>query len=243
DLVFLHAGVAHRSMWQPQIDEFSDRYRCTAPDLRGFGDTPIGSEPFSRRDDVAAVMDSVGAETATIIGCSIGAGIALDFAIEHPGRVDRLVLVGGAPAGFDAADPDLERFGAQINEAMQNGDVGAAVRLQVQLWAVGPRRGEDAVREALREQVAEWTAAMFRISDWGDSIQLDPLAVERLDEVAVPTLVIVGAEDVELTLAGSRAIAEGVAGAELVVLDDAAHLPSLEVPERFNAALRDFLDR
>ena len=51
DLVFLHAGIGHRTMWQPQIDAFSDSHRITTPDVRGFGDTPVGEEPFSRRDD------------------------------------------------------------------------------------------------------------------------------------------------------------------------------------------------
>ena len=83
-LVFLHAGIAHRTMWGPQLAAFADRYRCITPDARGFGDTEIGTEPFSRRDDVAAVLDAAGVTESVVVGCSIGAGFALDFAIEHP---------------------------------------------------------------------------------------------------------------------------------------------------------------
>ena len=57
DLFFLHAGIADRTMWAPQVEAFVDRYRITTPDARGFGDTPIGNEPFSRRDDLGVVMD------------------------------------------------------------------------------------------------------------------------------------------------------------------------------------------
>ena len=67
DLVFPHAGIADRSMWRPQMDAFSQQFRCTAFDARGFGDSALGDQPFSRRDDLAAVLDALGASTASLI--------------------------------------------------------------------------------------------------------------------------------------------------------------------------------
>lgn len=243
DLVFLHAGIADRTMWRPQVAAFGDRFRCTTPDARGFGDTPIGGEPFSRRDDLAAVMDAIGAASASIVGCSIGAGFALDFAIERPERVDKLVLIGVTPAGFEGPDDAfLEETWHKVDAAIERGDYEDAGRLEARAWVDGPRRPEGSAPQWLRDKVVEWSLPINRMEDWGDSGQLNPLAMHRLDEVKAPTLVMVGTEDAEVVIAGCRATAAGIAGAELVELAATAHLPNLEVTEQFNAAAASFLD-
>lgn len=132
DLVFLHAGIADRTMWQPQVEAFSNRFRVTTIDVRGFGESPIGEEPFSRRDDWAAILDDLGASTASFVGCSVGAGFALDFAIERPQRVDKLVLVGVTPAGYEGPDdPFLEELWPQVDAHIEAGEFEAAGRLNV----------------------------------------------------------------------------------------------------------------
>ncbi len=229
-------------MWKPQVAAFRDRFRCTTPDARGFGDTPIGTEPFSRRDDLAAVLDAVGATAASIVGCSIGAGFALDFAIERPERVEKLVLAGVTPVGFDYPDdPLLEETWAGVEAAVSRGDFEEAGRLEARAWVDGPGRPEGSAPQWLRDKVVTWSVPINRVEDWGDSRQLDPPAMERLGEVAVPTLVIVGTEDAEVVIAGCRATARGIAGAELVELEGTAHLPNLEVTDAFNGALAAFL--
>lgn len=241
-LVFLHAGIADRSMWQPQIEEFADSFRVVTPDARGFGDTPVGPAPFSRRDDLGAVLDHAGIEKAILIGCSIGAGFALDFAIERPERVAKLVLVGVTPAGFDGPDDAaLIEAWPKIDALIAAGDLESAGRMEARLWVDGPRRTEGSAPHWLSERVVEWSIPINSVTDWGDSVQLDPLAMERLDEVLVPTLVIVGLEDAEVVLAGCRATAAAIPGARLVELEGTAHLPNLEVSEVFNRALRDFI--
>ena len=242
DLVFLHAGIANRSMWEPQVEIFSDDFRCTATDLRGIGDTPIGQLPFSRRDDIAAVMDDLGAATATLVGCSIGAGVALDFAIERPERVDKLVLVGVTPAGFEHEDdPFLAETGQLVDAAIERGNYKEAGRLEARVWVDGPRRPAGSAPQWLTDKVIEWTIPINHVADWGGSQQLDPPAMHRLDEVAVPTLVMVGTEDAEVVLAGCQATAAGIADARLVKLAGTAHLPNLETPDAFNAVLTAFL--
>lgn len=242
DLLFLHAGIADRTMWRPQVEAFGDRYRITTPDARGFGASAIGNRPFSRRDDWAAVMDDVGIERAVVGGCSIGAGFALDFAIERPERVERLVLVGVTPAGFDGEDDSaLEEAWPRIDALIKDGKLEEAGRMEARLWVDGPRRPQGAAPDWLTEKVVEWSLPINSVSEWGDSKQLDPLAMQRLGEVQAPTLVIVGTEDAEVVIEGCRQTAAGIADAHLVELEGTAHLPNLEVPEAFNAALGDFL--
>jgi pimeloyl-ACP methyl ester carboxylesterase len=242
DLVFLHAGIADRTMWEPQVGFFSGRFRCTVLDNRGFGESAIGNEPFSRRDDLAAVLAAIDADTATVIGCSIGAGFALDFAIERPERVEKLILSGVAPHGFEhPLDPAVVEIEAQVEAAIESGALTEAGRLEARLWVDGLSRPEGSAPEWLRQKVIEWSIPINSVTDWGDSKRLEPFAMHRLDEVWAPTLVIVGAEDEEFTRAASRATAEGIAGAQLVQLSGTAHLPNLEVPDAFNDALDRFL--
>lgn len=242
DIIFVHAGIADRTMWEPQLEAFSSRCRCTAFDIRGFGESPVGEESFSRRDDLAAVMDAVGAAHATVIGCSVGAGFALDFAIEQPTRVERLVLVGVTPAGFDQEDDSfLMDLWPQVEAAIERGDFEESGRLEARAWVDGPRRDAGTAPKWIRDKVVDWCIAINQVKDWGDSVQLDPPAMGRLDEVTAPTLVIVGTEDADVVIDGCRATAQGIDGAELIEFDDTAHLPNLEVTTAFNAALEGFL--
>jgi len=242
DLVFLHAGIADRSMWAPQLEAFSTRFRCIAPDLRGFGETPVGSEPYSRRDDVLAILDDLGVASAAIVGCSLGGAVALDLAVEHPDRVDKIVLVGVAPPGLDyASDPFLEDLGRAHQEAICNGDHREVGRIVARAYLDGPRRPEGSSPEWLREQVIEWSLAISQIDDWGEHVELDPPASQRLEEVRTPTLVIVGAEDIDSVLEGCRTVAAEIPEAALVELAGAAHLPNLERRAEFDSVLTAFL--
>lgn len=244
NLILLHAGIAHRTMWRPQVEASSDRFRCTTPDIRGFGDTPIGAEAFSRHDDLAAVMDVVGAASASIVGCSIGAGLALDFAIERPERVDKLILVGVTPAGFEHEDDAfLKETWGDVDAAIECGHYEGAGSMEARAWVDGPRRPEGSAPQWLRDKVVEWLLPINRIDDWGHSHQLNPPAMHRLGEVAAPTLGIVGTEDAEVVIAGCRTTAAGIADAGLVELTGTAHLPNLEVTDKFNAAVASILDR
>lgn len=241
DVMFLHAGIATREMWEPQLEFLSDRFRCTAFDTRGFGETAIGDQPFSRRDDLAAVMEAVGAETASVVGCSIGASFALDFAIERPERVDKLVLVGVHPAGFEFEDTfDMEMY-EKVEAAIEAGDFDEAARLEAIVWLDGPKRPEGTAPQWLRDKVKAWSVPTYSLEDYGDSIRLDPLANERLHEVKAPTLVVVGEEDTDGVRAGSERAADAISGARLVAIPGTAHLPNLEVADEFNRILAGFL--
>ncbi len=241
-LTFLHAGIADRTMWEPQVAAFADRHQCVAYDLRGFGESAIGTVGFSRRDDLSAVLDAVGVKVSDIVGCSIGAGMALDFAIERPERVHRLVLVGVTPAGFDVPDPVLGQFMSAVDDAEKKGNFDDAASLEVRVWVDGPRRAEGSAPEWLREKARKWILPTYKVEGWSLARLLAPPAMERLGEVRAPTLVIVGTEDHDTIIAGCEATAAGIPDATLVRIEGSAHLPNLEATEQFNDALAHFLN-
>ncbi|MEX1092131.1 MAG: alpha/beta hydrolase, partial [Acidimicrobiia bacterium] len=86
-VVFIHAGVADSRMWLPQLEAVPDGYRYVAHDERGFGRTEVGDTQFSSHRDALSLMDSLGIESAVLVGCSMGGGVALDVAIVAPERV------------------------------------------------------------------------------------------------------------------------------------------------------------
>ena len=94
-VVFLHAGVADSRMWEPQAAGLAEHFDVITPDMRGFGDSELPAGAWSPTADVLALMDALSLRQAPhLIGCSIGGRTAIDFALEHPERVSKLVLVG-----------------------------------------------------------------------------------------------------------------------------------------------------
>jgi 3-oxoadipate enol-lactonase len=104
-LVLVHAGIADSRMWEDQLIVFADRYRIIRHDMRGFGMTAMVEGQFSHYEDLRALLDSLDVERAHLVGCSMGGGAVLDFALEYPQRVGNLVLVGSAVCGFG---PDFD---------------------------------------------------------------------------------------------------------------------------------------
>lgn len=243
-LVLIHAGIADKSMWDEQVAAWSGSHRVVRYDMRGFGESTTSSTPYSGRGDLYALLRGLGIEKATVLGCSMGGSAAIDFALEHPEMVDALVLVGADPSGL-AFDPgDLAARWDEIDAVFDKGDTATATELETRMWVDGPYRSSDAVDPAFR---ARAYAMGLRVNERATAapqatrLPLDPPAVERLNEVRVPTLVIVGDQDVPFIQTSADLLANGIAGARKVVMPGTAHLPSMEHPTAFNRIVDDFL--
>lgn len=243
-VALLHSTVCDSRMWDREFPELAERYRVLRYDLRGFGRSPLPAEDWSNVDDLRGLLDEVGMDTAALVGVSGGAAVSLDFALAHPDRVRGLVLAAPAIGGLDWS-AEVQRFGEQEDALLEAGDLDGAVELNVRLWVDGPNRGPDAVDPAVRAKVGEMQRRAFEVqlaSEPGEHRRLQPPAIERLEEVAAPTLVIVGDADVADVLERADLLARRVPGARKVVLPDTAHMVNLERPEAFLRLVLDFLD-
>ena len=247
-VALLHSTVCDSRMWDAEFAALVPRYRVVRFDLRGFGRSELPPGPFSFVDDLRTVLDRAGIEEAALVGVSGGAALALDFALAAQERVTALVL--GAPAigGLDWA-ADVQRFGEREDELLDAGDVDGAVELNVRAWVDGPHRGPDAVDPAVRAKVGEMqrrafevqVAAYVRDDQPGPQGRLEPPAIERLEAVRAPTLVIVGDADVDDVMERADILARRIPAARKVVLRDVAHMVNLERPAEFEALVDEFL--
>src|ERR687893_2974526 len=119
-LVLVHAGIADSRMWEGQLAAFAGRYRVIRHDMRGFGMTAMVDGPYSHYEDLRGLLDSLDVERTHLVGCSMGGGAVLDFALEYPQRVGNLVLAGSAVGGF-APDIDPPRQWDEILAAEEAG--------------------------------------------------------------------------------------------------------------------------
>jgi 3-oxoadipate enol-lactonase len=244
-LLFVHAGVATRAMWDPQFEDLAADHFVVRYDTRGFGESPGEDEEFADRHDVFAVLDAVGVTSATVIGASRGGRIALDALLDEPARVTGLVTVGSTPSGQHdgEATPREREMIAEMEAASELGDYEELVRIEVAYWDLGPTRDIADVDPEFLARAIELNVGAAHWDFAGLDQPLEPAAVSRLGEVRVPTLVVVGDHDESDSRAGYDLLLGGIAGAEGFRFPDSAHLPSVEHPERFTTRLREFLEK
>lgn len=248
-VVLIHAGVADRRMWDsiwPAITAERDVVRV---DLRGFGDSaerPAG--PVSPANDVLGALADIGVGRCHLAGASFGAGVAVEVALTEPSVVASLLLAPPAGSLFAEVTPDLRTFFDAERAAMNHGDLDAAVEANLSCWVEGPCRSAGQVDPAVRELVARMQRRAFEVmADWDDveekELELEPPALDRLGEIAVPVLVLVGGLDLDAVRSAAARVVAGIADARRVDWADVGHLPSLERPADFLRLLREWIGR
>lgn len=241
-LVLIHAGIADNTMWDGQVAPFAQRYRVVRFDMRGFGRSEKPPAPYTVRDDLHSLLQVLGLERATLLGCSMGGSSAIDFALDYPNMVEALILVGAGVSGYPFEPGDLAARWDEVEAAFDAGDIALGTELETRMWVDGPYRPSAAVDPAVRAKAyAMNLRANEMYSEEGEAQPLDPPAVDRLGEIGVPALVMVGDQDVPNVLAQADLLASRIAGARKVVIPNTAHLPNMEQPALFNGHVLDFL--
>ncbi len=240
-VLMLHAGIADSRMWQPQMEEFARYFDVVCPDTRGFGDSDLPALRWSPVGDLITLMDELALKPAHVIGCSLGGRLAIDLALDHPARVSKLVLVGPAVSGASFGKKYTEIF-AEVKAAEESKDFEALNEAEARLWLDGPRRPRGHVGGELRELFLDMNGRNVHIDfESAPADELDPPAIGRLNEITAPTLVVIGDEDLPSIFDNVDLVMNSIKGARKALIDDAAHLPSLEHPEEFNRVVLDFL--
>ena len=237
-VLLVHAGIADRRMWRPYLPWLAaEGWHAIAPDLPGYGEHAPSADPPAPWDFLGDVLDQLGIDGAVVVGNSFGGAVALRLAVTAPQRVRALAVI-SSPAPGLTPSPQLEAAWTAETEAMERGDIDAAVDSVVAAWLA-----PDAPAE-LRELVGAMQRRAFELDPEGMLPQpADPVDEhpERLGEVAVPALVAVGELDMPDFAWSARALADALPRALHHVIRGAGHLAPLETPDTFRELLTGFL--
>ncbi len=242
-VVFLHAGVCDSRMWENQIAAVAEAgFWGVAYDRRGFGETVSPDESFSHLDDLEAVLEALNIHAAIFVGCSMGGGLAIDFALANPERVAGLVLVGTSISGakLPPLSPDILAVANAMEAVEESGDVDAINAVDAHAWLDGPLSPSGRVGDPIRALFKAMNGTILRKA----KLTREDLPESAVDDVAgidTPTLLVSGDLDFPHIVNRHDDLSEDMENAFAVVIEGTAHLPNLERPDLFNPLLLEFL--
>jgi 3-oxoadipate enol-lactonase len=242
-VTLIHPGLWDMRTWDREFATLVDSgYRVLRYDVRGYGGSsrPETGVSYSHVRDLHELLEAEDVTQTAIVGCSMGGGIDLDYALEHPERVWGIVLVASGLAGLESTEEEEDWWaerGAPIEAAIEAGDFERAQELRLAIWApLGTHDERGArIRDIAFDNLHELTM------DESSAEQLDPPAAHRLGEIDVPTLVLAAEFDPPDMLRVSDFLAMEIMGSRKVVVEGADHVVNLRQPERFEELLLGFL--
>jgi pimeloyl-ACP methyl ester carboxylesterase len=223
-VILLHSALGDSRLWKRQVAALEREHHVIAPDLPGWGENPLPTEPFSFVDFAAQHLPGV------LVGNSFGGAIALRTALAHPKKVEKLVLVDAGLPAWDYTEK-MRGYWKAEEEAIDSGDLDAATEVNMEFWVKPEHR--DEVRPQQRRALELQTAHEEPELIWPE--------MGALSKLTMPTLVIVGADDHADFHAIAEHLAEGIPNADLAIVPGAGHLVGIDEPEELNALLLEFL--
>ena len=245
-LVLVHEFSGCSKSWQPQLEAFAREYRVLIYNCRGYPPSTVPPDlaSYSQElsiEDLRQLMQHVGVERPVLGGFSMGGSIALNFGLAHPDRVRALILAGTGTGSADKQQfarefgPIADRFERDGVHKVAEDYLRSPTRIQL-------LRKNPAMWQKFHDDFVELSATGFAHTLRGVQLRRPTMyeLEDRLRTLRLPTLVIVGDEDAP-ALEPSRFLAATIPNATLTVLPRTGHTLNLEEPERFNAAVLEFL--
>ena len=234
-VVLVHDGVLHSAAWNDVWPEFCKHFHTIRYDRRGYGRSPAAMEGYFATDDLAALLRHLKLSHAAIVGSSHGGEISINFTLDHPEMVEKLVLVGAVVGGMPYSKHFLDR-GSVLGKPLEKGDIQGAVSAASQdKYLVAP--GNDTAKKRMADLLS---ANPQDLTHPDFELPVKP-ALARLHEIRIPTLLLVGDADIPDVHAHAGALEAGIPRARRVVISNAGHLMYLEKPEEFSRIVIGFL--
>ena len=237
-LTFSNSLATNLSMWDAQVAALKDDYRILRYDKRGHGDSKPKAGAYAMSDlvaDIVALWDALGIERTHFVGLSIGGMTALGLALDYPGRVATIAV---CDSRADAPGPYREVWEPRIATARGQGMAVLAQPTLERWFTPGFRARDKATIDRFTTMISDTSVDGY----CGCGRALQNLAyLPHLGRIKTPTLVLCGLDD--QMLEPSRDMAKRIPGAEYVEFGPAGHIANIEQPEKFTAAIRDFLAR
>jgi 3-oxoadipate enol-lactonase len=239
-VVFIHGFGLDLSMWDPQWQAFAQRHRAIRYDLRGYGSSSLPDGPYSHVDDLLALIDSLGAQPAHLVGLSLGGRVALRVAATHPKAVRSLILADPAMDGHAWSGDWLRRW-RKMTGAAQGGDFATAKKLWREHILFEPANKDPQVAAALQMMIDRYSGWHFGHADPGTAPAQQVGLI--LPSISIPTLVLVGELDLPDFQSIARRLRQELPAAELRTLAGTGHMSNMEAPRVFNELVLQYLER
>jgi 3-oxoadipate enol-lactonase len=238
-LVFIHGFPHDHTLWTSQLRGLAPTCRCIAPDLRGFGESDVRG-PYSMdqyADDIAGLLDALSIERAIIAGLSMGGYVSFALWRRHRDRVLALVLADTTAR----ADTEAGRAKRRDMIALARAYGAAAIADQMTSRLVG-----ESTRQRRPELVRSVHAMLAAAPVEGiigalEAMMARPDSLPTLSTIDVPTLILVGSEDMISPPEVARSMQAAIPGSRLEIIPQAGHVSSMERPAAFNAVVSEFV--
>ncbi len=234
-IVLIHGTNLDRRMWKNDAAWLQHKATVLRYDLRGQGASTYPVEKFSNHGDLIALLEELHAENVTLVGLSAGVQLALDVALQAPELVQRLVLVSPSLMGY--VPEESPAFFTELSATLKAGDFAQAneVLLASPIMSV-PAEHTALVRAMVTDNENLWTFPYPLVEI------ARPLAIERLEEIQMQTLILDGENDLTAIREQAELLAGRLPHADRITIPDGGHLLNLTSPDEFRTALSEFLD-
>ena len=219
-VVLIHGDWTDAGIWARLVPLLQDRYRVIRYDLRGFGRSSRPAGPFTRLEDLRAVLDYFGVRQAVAVGHSGGGGPALGLALQCPERTQAVTLI--APGIHDYPWPSDDAYFQECGRLIGAADQDGIFSLGLRTWA--PGGADAAIADMMRSAVSSW----FQI---GELEMTDPPGFGLLGTMRTPAVMLLGDQEYPMVADVSRAIAARLSGCQTILVPGADHLLPLREPE------------
>ncbi|MDA0161567.1 alpha/beta hydrolase [Solirubrobacter ginsenosidimutans] len=251
-LLLLHGITNSSETWEPAVGPLADRFRIIAPDLLGHGHSATPRGDYSLGAHASGVRDLLSAldvDRATVVGHSLGGGIAMQFAYQFPERCERLVLVSSGGLGREvhlllraAALPGADWVLPLLTSRGARG-LGNGIKATLRLGRIAPSADVEVLTSGFGslDNAGSRSAFLHTVRSVIDTHGQRVSAQDRLHLAAVlPTLIVWGEQDSIIPADHGRAAHDAMPGSRLELFPGAGHMPHHQDPERFAAVLADF---
>lgn len=242
-VVLIHGNFNDHQIWNEQVDSFSAQYTLIRYDLRGYGFSSTPNSPFSNVNDLKVLIDSLKLQHVTLVGSSMGGGIATDFTLTYPHLVKALILV----------SPSINGNSYPLKMMWQG------TKNYINLRLKGRKKAIDSFitnrfwqyffpsirKEEARTKVTNNVRNPNNFCRFSPSLSLavKPYAFMRLHEINIPTLIVISDNDHSFNTETAETLHKIIGLSSKIIIKDCGHLPFIEVPYEFNQVVLDFLSK
>jgi len=237
-LILLHSGLSDSRLWAVHLQALAEHFTVIYYDLPGFGASEMHPQPYSHLDDLLSVMAYNQIEQTHLLGMSLGGMIALDFALTYPERVTKLVLPAASIRGY--AYPNAYKWVAEYLHALEDGpDASTDFWLRQPMFETLQHhpKARALTRRMIHDNVEAWSP----IAERPDTLWPPTETIERLHELNMPTLVMIGEKDLPDLVSCANLLTANIPNARQITYANVGHHFPLEIPEQFLEDLIAFL--